>query len=467
MNCTCGQGFLQISPWFIWTNPAAGRLDRRPLYGCSGVCLKRRARVLDAADGFGTPQHDHAFEERRRHGLAGDGHPEGSKEAAYLDVHGIAGGPKSLFQVVQRKRFERFQQLDALFEHFDACRRCQLLADQLRGVWVHNLVGKGPVDEWGGLGQELNAFLDERNQMVEALVGCQFCRVHAQCRCNERQQVLLEGGGERGTCARGNFCCWNRQDVSKLELHKNTGQVLYWNGKEYESSDGLLLSLKLNRFEAEPCDRPLLRTRPLTIYRLVRLLTSQRVIILRAKDLSLARRILAQAFDYMRCRDPSLVMCELEMEREVRVERELFEYLKGLKAKAGTRMRVLVAISEREGSGRTQAYEHFLQNPRLFLENARLVYQLEIALSFVVVAANPSFQGEYPTLHLPPHPHPEEKYYEILHSYRSDHLSPNNPQCWLNLDSLLSVSAVEQTSGASARPRPPSITAANTTPTQA
>jgi hypothetical protein len=114
----------------------------------------------------------------------------------------------------------------------------------------------------------------------------------------------------------------------------------------------------------------------------------------------------------------------------------LYDYLQSLKPKAGVKIRLLVVMIEREGGQQQPDYEAFLQDPRGFLHNTRLVYRLDIALSFVVVTANPSFEGEYPTLHLAPQPHPDEKYYEILHSYRSEHLSPDNPLCRLNLQSL-------------------------------
>ena len=50
-------------------------------------------------------------------------------------------------------------------------------------------------------------------------------------------------------CAKDNFCCWNRQQgVNKLEMHKNLNKVVVWNGREYNVGDGMLLSLKLNKF---------------------------------------------------------------------------------------------------------------------------------------------------------------------------------------------------------------------------
>lgn len=78
-------------------------------------------------------------------------------------------------------------------------------------------------------------------------------------------------------------------------------------------------------------------------------------------------------------------------------------YLKNLNVRAGS-LRLLVVIVERGGQG--HSYEQFLHNHQLFLQNARLLYHLELSISFLVVTANPSFQGEYPALHLPPHPLP-------------------------------------------------------------
>jgi hypothetical protein len=31
-------------------------------------------------------------------------------------------------------------------------------------------------------------------------------------------------------------------------MHKNLAKVLMWNGREYDAGDGMLLSLKLNKF---------------------------------------------------------------------------------------------------------------------------------------------------------------------------------------------------------------------------
>jgi uncharacterized Fe-S cluster-containing protein len=119
----------------------------------------------------------------------------------------------------------------------------------------------------------------------------------------------------------------------------------------------MLLSLKLNKFEGEVCDRPLLRTRPLTVYRVLQLTSQNRICVLRVLDLSLARRILAQTVDYLRCRDSTFIFCELEMEREVKLEQELEGCLKGLKPKAGTNLRLLVGIVERGDANRGDSYE--------------------------------------------------------------------------------------------------------------
>jgi hypothetical protein len=126
--------------------------------------------------------------------------------------------------------------------------------------------------------------------------------------------ILAEGSCEgRTACAKDNLCCWNRQGVSKLELHRDNTKVVHWNQQEYTLNDGMLLSLKLNQFDGDICDRPLLRTRPLTLYRVLQLTTRHPVSLLRTKDISLARRILAQAAEYMRVRDPSFDFCEVEM----------------------------------------------------------------------------------------------------------------------------------------------------------
>lgn len=88
-----------------------------------------------------------------------------------------------------------------------------------------------------------------------------------------------------------------------MELHRGNIKVVHWNQQEYTLNDGMLLSLKLNKFDGETCDRPLLRTRPLTLYRVLQLVARHNVSLLRSSDISLARRILSQAAEYLRVRD--------------------------------------------------------------------------------------------------------------------------------------------------------------------
>jgi hypothetical protein len=66
---------------------------------------------------------------------------------------------------------------------------------------------------------------------------------------NALQNIILEGeSGTTAACAKDNFCCWNRQGANKLALHQTLDKLLIWNGLQYECPDGMMISLKLNKF---------------------------------------------------------------------------------------------------------------------------------------------------------------------------------------------------------------------------
>jgi hypothetical protein len=84
-------------------------------------------------------------------------------------------------------------------------------------------------------------------------------------------------------------------NISKVELHQNINKVLLWNNKSYEIDQGMMKSLKLNKFQSEIYDKPIHRTRPLTIYRIIQLITLNKICILRTGIVTQARRFLTQA----------------------------------------------------------------------------------------------------------------------------------------------------------------------------
>ncbi len=103
--------------------------------------------------------------------------------------------------------------------------------------------------------------------------------------------------GQDDICAKDSICCWNRQDKGKNEMHQpSPPKAIIWNNKMYQLDEGMNTSLKMNKFTARLYDKPILRIRPATIYKIIQFIQLNFISIIRATKVTPARRLVSQAF---------------------------------------------------------------------------------------------------------------------------------------------------------------------------